>query len=94
MQTLQRSLNDIFGYRGKPARRPDPDRKHREWAKPVAAEYGIEIERLDGGWNVWPPKALTNKPGWDDPYDGDHFCGNWSEIRTMVSQYAHDCGQR
>lgn len=94
MKQLQDSLNQLFGFRGKAARRPDTGRKDREWAKPVAKEYGIEIERLGGGWNVWPPKQLTSKPGWFDPYEGDHFCQDWAEVRSMVSQYAHDCGQR
>jgi hypothetical protein len=91
MNTIQRSLSKMFS--SKPVRKPDTFRKDREWAKPVAAKHGIEIERLDFGWNVWPPKALTQIPGWTDPFDGDHFCHDWSEIKSMVSQYAQDCSQ-
>ena len=91
IKELQQSLNAIFGTRA--ARKPGTDRKHREWAKPVAVEYGIEIERCDSGWNVWPPKALTKASGWSDNYEGDHYCQSWGEIRTMVADYAHDCAR-
>ena len=88
---LQRSLTGYFQPAAK--RNPDPYRKDREWAKPVAAEYGIEIEKCDSGWNVWPPKALCKRAGWVDAHEGGHYCQDWSEIRAMVTDYAHDCGR-
>ena len=58
------------------AKRPNPQksdtqRRQREEAKQLAAEHGIEIEKLrEGGMNVWPPKGLADCL---DPFDGDHF---------------------
>lgn len=66
-------------------------RKDREWAKPVAAEYGIEIERVGTGFYVWPPKALFDQ-GKSDLYVCDHYAGNWSEVAVMVKDYAHQLG--
>jgi hypothetical protein len=83
MKTLQRNLTTLF----KPAasRKPDPHRKARERAQAVAKDFGIEIECLrDGGFNVWPDKA-SQEP---DPFDGDHYCSDWSEVWGNVATYA------
>ena len=87
MNRLGASLNRLF----KPAapRKPDTGRKHREWAKPVAKEYGIEIEPIDGGFNVWPPKGLDDAL---DPHNGDHYAQDWAEVASMVKDYAHIVG--
>jgi len=90
MKNLQRELARMFS---EPKRRkPDPHRRDREIAKPLAAQHGIEIERCeDGGFNVWPPKALDTRPEWIDPFDGNHFCNDWTEARMLIERYAHDC---
>ena len=83
MTNLNRMLGRLFTP--PPARKPDPHRKDRVEAKRLAAERGIEIEKLrDGGWNVWPPKALHDK---DDTFNGDHYCGDWAEVYVMVRHY-------
>lgn len=69
-----------------PTRRPDPHRRDRELSKQMAKERGIEIEPLKGGgWNVWPPEGLDSKEA--DPFHGDHYCGDWSEVYVMVRTY-------
>lgn len=90
MRTLQAALRRQFVQAA--PRKPDVHRKDREWAKPVAAEYGIEIERIGTGFNVWPPKALFEQ-GRPDMHDGDHYCGNWAEVAVMVKEYAHQLGR-
>lgn len=62
---------------------PDTHRKAREEAKRLAALCGCEIEKCDSGWNVWPPK---NAP--TDPFDGDHYGQNWTEVLALVRHYA------
>ena len=95
MRQLSRALSAAF--RPPAPRRPDPHRKSREWAMPVAAEYGIEIERFKpadgGGFNVWPPKKLAQAVGFVDPYEGDHYCHDWDQVESMVRQYADSMGQ-
>lgn len=82
MKTLQRELGRMF--RPTPARRPDPHRKARELAKPLAKKHGIELERIEGGINVWPPKDMVLA----DPWEGDHYAQDWSEVLLMVRTYA------
>jgi hypothetical protein len=66
------------------ARAPDPHRRAREQAKPLAAQHGIEIERVDSGFNVWPPKAFAGV----DPFDGDHYAQDWGDVLARVKAYA------
>ena len=79
---LQRELRRMFTPA--PARRADPHRKARELAKPLAKLHGIELEKIEGGWNVWPPKTFSQA----DPWDGDHMAQDWSEVLLMVRTYA------
>lgn len=82
MKRLQKDLARIF--KAPIARKPDPCRKAREEAKRLAKEHGIEIERVDSGFNVWPPRERES----DDPWAGDHYCQDWCEALTMVREYA------
>lgn len=91
-QTLARRLGVMF--RPTAARKPDTHRKARETARVLAAQHGIEIERLrGGGFNVWPPHASATgriHPGVEtvDEFDGDHYCNEWDEVLHMVKAYA------
>lgn len=67
-----------------PARLPNLHRRARVEAQALARQHGIEIERLDSGMNVWPPKAFALP----DPWDGDHFCEDWCQACRMVRAYA------
>ena len=81
------NLNQTLGRMSipPPVRNPDLHRKDRIEAKRLAAERGMEIEKLrDGGWNVWPPKGMADA---DDPFHGDHYCNGWAEIYVMVRTY-------
>lgn len=83
MRGLQRQLGALF--RPEAAKRGDPHRKARELARPLAKKLGVEVERLDGsGFNVWPPRALQAGA---DPFEGDHYAADWSEVLTMVLAY-------
>lgn len=82
MHALSRSLTRLF--HPAPARRPDPHRKAREEAKPLAAKHSIEVEREETSLIVWPPKGYKGT----DPWDGDHGCDDWSEVLVMVRHYA------
>lgn len=80
------TLGRMLGRTFKPAatRRPDIYRKEREEAKRLAAICGCAIEREGAGWNVWPPAAL---PIESDPFEGDHYCQDWSEVLDAVRLY-------
>lgn len=82
MKMLRRMLSSTF--KAPVARKPDTFRKEREEAKRLARLHGIEIERCGSGWNVWPPKCRQD----DDPWEGDHFCGDWMAVLVMVQKYA------
>lgn len=83
MRKLSQSLEAIF--RAPRQRAVDPHRKARETAKPIIAKLGINLEKLkEGGFNVWPPKAITGEV---DPYEGDHYATDWSEVLEMVQDY-------
>jgi hypothetical protein len=88
MIALQRELSRLF--RPAPARQPDIHRKARQQAKALAKQHGIEIEPLNGGMNVWPPKGWADVERWAgvDPFDGDHYCPDWTEALQMVGVYA------
>lgn len=80
---LQRQLGALF--RPEAEKRGDPHRKARELAKPLAKRLGVEVERLAGsGFNVWPPRALQAGA---DPFEGDHYAADWSEVLKMVQAY-------
>lgn len=66
-------------------RRPDPEAKVRRLARKLAKEAGVEIEKEDHGWYVYPPDETQPE---DDPYDGDHYCESWDQILEMVKAYA------
>lgn len=74
------------------ASRPDPERKDRQGAKALAAQWGIEIDdQRDGGGTLWvyPPKTLCNEL-WEmdnDPYDG-HYHDDWASALEAVKTYA------
>jgi hypothetical protein len=80
------NLGRMLAATFKPAtpRRPDIYRKEREEAKRMAATCGCTIERDGAGWNVWPPKEMTEAV---DPFSGDHYCQDWSEVLDAVRLY-------
>jgi hypothetical protein len=80
-RTLSSQLARTF--RAPAARKPDEHRKARETAKGLAEKHHIEIERLDSGFNVWPPRGFSGI----DPFDGDHYAQDWSEVLTRVKTY-------
>lgn len=84
---LNKMSRDIAKMFSAPKKRaPDAQRKQREEAKRLAAEFGIEIEKLDGGFNVWPQAAIADTDL--DKFSGDHFCNDWKEVNYMVAEYA------
>lgn len=83
LKQLEQALGSVF--KSPSPRKPDPQRRQREEAKQLASKHGIEIEKLrEGGMNVWPPKAL---PDCLDPFDGDHFAEDWTDVLSMVKDY-------
>lgn len=83
MKALQRALTGVF--RPAAARRADPHGRERTEAKRIAKGKGIEIETLrGGGFNVWPPANAAET----DPFAGDHFCTDWTEVLSMVRTYS------
>jgi hypothetical protein len=77
--------------KAKPKATPKPreraaDRKARELAKPLAERIGCDLERIDGGLNVWPPASLADTAR--DPYEGDHYAADWPEALAMLQAYA------
>lgn len=80
---LEKALGQIF--RAKKKKAPDPHRRHREQAKKLAALHKIEIERIEGGMNVWPPSTIADD---HDPFQGDHFANDWQAALFMVEEYA------
>ena len=87
LPTLAKGLSALFAARKpKKARESAATRKAREYAKPTAAEYEVEIERIDGGFNVWPPASIADTPR--DPFEGDHFADDWQGVARMVRAYA------
>ena len=85
LKKLERHLTKIFAS-SKP-KKLDSFRKEREKAKRMAAEHGIEIERLaEGGMNVWPPSQVADTDR--DPFTGDHHAEDWQVALSMVQQYA------
>lgn len=89
---VQRDLTKLFG--SKKPKQKDVFRSARMKAKALAAKHQIEIEKRDGGMNVWAPATLAAP----DPFEGDHFADDWSEALAMVTAYARllgdDGGQR
>lgn len=84
-RTLAASLNRTF--KAPRERKPDIYRKQREEAKKLAVQHGIEIERkgLESGMNVWPFKGFKGI----DPYEEDHYAGDWDEALTRVRAYVN-----
>jgi hypothetical protein len=75
-------LSEVLGRSR--VRKSDPHRKARTEAKALAAQHGVEIEKLrDGGFNVWPPKGYEG----DDPHEGDHYAIDWDEVLPKVRAY-------
>ena len=70
-------------FKAPTARRPDLHRKARERAKALAKQHNIEIEPIEGGFNVWPPKGFSGI----DLYQGDHFALDWDHVLTRVQSY-------
>lgn len=88
MRGLQKHLGALF--RPEAPKRGDPHRKARELAKPLAKQLGVEVERLEGsGFNVWPPRGLATGA---DPFEGDHYAADWSEVLKMVQAYEKASG--
>lgn len=73
-------------FKAPPARKPDVHRKVRESANALAKLHNIEIERIEGGFNVWPPRGFVGP----DPYEGDHFALDWEAVLPMVRAYAKE----
>lgn len=88
LKVLERDLGKIFG--GKQPPKKDAFRSARAKAKALASKHGIEVERLDGGMNVWAPDGL----GGPDPFEGDHFANDWAEALSMVTTYARLLGDQ
>ena len=83
LKQLEQALARVF--KSPSPKKSDPQRRQREEAKQLASEHGIEIEKLrEGGMNVWPPKALSDCL---DPFEGDHFAEDWTDVLSMVKQY-------
>lgn len=83
LRTLERALGKLF--KGPAPKQQDKQRKPREEAKRLAAEHGIEIEKLPGGgMNVWAPARIAA----DDPFEGDHYANDWQEALVTVQTYA------
>lgn len=82
MHALSRALRATF--RPAPARAPDPQRKARELAKPLAAQHKIEIERDGHCLIVYPPAGYKGV----DPWDGNHYAEDWAEALVMIRHYA------
>ncbi len=83
LKPLERELARLFST-PKP-KKTDTTRGSRTKAKALAAAHGIEIERVDGGMNVWPPSTVSDAA---DPFAGDHYCNDWSEALSMAEAYA------
>lgn len=85
LQQLERSLGKLFNAPAK--KKADLYRRQREEAKRLAALHKIEIEKMAGsGMNVWAPAAIADTE--QDPFNGDHFAGDWGEALEMVKKYA------
>ena len=92
LQSLQTSLNSMFGVRparkAKPTGPRDPHRKAREAAKKLAAKHGITIEKENhecrGFWVTYAPWMDTEH----DVLEGEHFCMGWDEVLDAVRVYA------
>ncbi len=83
LKQLEKTLGRVF--KSPTPKKADTQSRQREEAKQLAAEHGIEIEKLrEGGMNVWPPKGLADCI---DPFDGDHFAEDWTDALSMVKQY-------
>lgn len=62
-------------------------RRAREEAQRLAAQHNIAIDRMDGGgFMVWPPEPIADTDR--DPHDGDHYASDWSDVASMVREYA------
>lgn len=82
MKALQKQLAGMF--RVPRQRESTAQRRARERAQPIAERWGIEIEPLRPGMNVWPPKGFRGI----DPFEGDHFAQDWEIALSMVRAYA------
>lgn len=83
---MPRTLSGLLTrtFKAPTPRKPDVHRKARETATALAKQHGIEIERIEGGFNVWPPRGFSSL----DPYEGDHFASDWSAILPRVEAYS------
>jgi hypothetical protein len=82
---MAKTLSSLLSrsFKAPAERKPDVHRKAREDASALASQHNIEIERIESGFNVWPPKGFAGT----DPYDGDHYAGDWSEVLLRVRAY-------
>ncbi len=83
---MPKTLSSMISSAFKPPaeRKPDVHRKAREAAKALAKEHDIEIEPINSGFNVWQPSRANAA----DPFEGDHYAEDWSEVLTRVRTYA------
>lgn len=73
------------------ARRTDPERKAREEAKRLAAQWGVRIDKEEwGDWFVWHP-GFDGDDHPADPYAGDHIVDSWTDALERVKGYAAAC---
>jgi hypothetical protein len=59
-------------------------------ARAQAKAHGIEIEREEDHWLVWPPAGFSEHDGDgkpDDPYEGDHLAWDAAEVEERVATY-------
>jgi hypothetical protein len=80
-RTLSSQLARAF--KAPAARKPDLHRKERESAKALAKQHHVEIERVNSGFNVWPPRGFSG----EDPFEGDHYAQDWSDVLARVKAY-------
>jgi len=56
------------------------------WAR-KAKQAGIEVDKEDRYWMVYPPEALSERADWVDPYEGDHMADDTHEARERIQRY-------
>lgn len=77
---------------GKRAKRSEYGKQYvaRRKVKEIEALGIIEVDegnyetRLEA---VWPAKALCDLPGFDDPFEGDHWVDTWEEALDRAKEY-------
>lgn len=83
--SLSRQLSTLFAPKQRPpAMNGRQFKGQRERARALAGQYGIEIEPMSPGMNVWPPAGVADVL---DPFDGDHYAQDWADALARVEAY-------